>query len=178
MWLVPGVRFTFQGSDLRTVLTALGVYLFLSAFEEVGFRGYPMRRLLHVFDTWPALLIVAPVFVLYHISLGWGLLPALLGTGVGSLLFGMASIAARKGLAFPIGVHAGWNLATWSLNSQGGPGLWRMTFPANLAQRVQTVGFVAYVVFMAMGIALLSYWNRRPLPLPIEDGANLEATPK
>jgi membrane protease YdiL (CAAX protease family) len=173
-WLVPGVRIAFQGFSLRTVLAALGLYLFLAAYEEVGFRGYPMRRLQGVFGTWPTLLIVAPVFALYHISLGWGLLPALLGTGVGSFLFGVAAIAARRGLAFPIGVHAGWNLATWSLDNQGASGLWKMTFPADLAQRVQTVGLVAYVAFMTLGIALLSYWNRRPML--IEDRANLEAT--
>jgi uncharacterized protein len=158
-WLVPGVQFVRVGSALLPVLTAAALSLLLATYEEVGFRGYPMRRLLQAFGVWPTLFIVAIAFVLYHISMGWELVPALLGTGVGSLLFGMAAIAARRGLAFPIGVHAGWNIATWSLNE--GAGIWKMTVPSQLAHRVQVTGFAVYVACMFFGIALLKLWRKR-----------------
>jgi hypothetical protein len=132
----------------------------LAAYEEISFRGYPMRRLLQSFGVWPTLLSVALVFAFYHIFLGWKPLPALIGTGTGSLLFGMAAVAARQGLAVPIGVHAGWNFATWSLGV-GGTGIWKMTFPAALTERVQVVGMCVYVMCMLLGMMLLWFWSRR-----------------
>jgi uncharacterized protein len=159
-WLVPGVRFLRAEMSFPRVASAIGLYLVLAACEEIGFRGYPMRRLLRSFGLWPTLAIVAAVFVLYHLSLGWGLLPALLGTGAGSLLFAMAAVAARRGLAFPIGVHAGWNFATWSLGA-GGAGIWKMNFPANVTERVQVVGMCAYLACMAFGTTLLWFCSRR-----------------
>jgi membrane protease YdiL (CAAX protease family) len=158
-WLVPGVEFDFKGSDIRSILTSAVLFLALSAYEEIGFRGYPLVRLLPSFGIWPTLLLIAPMFALYHVAMGWALAQAVVGTGVGSLLFGMAAIAARRGLAFPIGVHAGWNFTTWCLTSGIGP--WKMAFPSALAHRVQTVGMVAYVVCMLFGTILLWLWAQR-----------------
>jgi membrane protease YdiL (CAAX protease family) len=159
-WLVPGVRFIRADRGILPVLSAAALFLVLAAFEEISFRGYPMRRLLQSFGVWLTLLFVAPVFVFYHIFLGWQLLPALIGTGTGSLLFGMAAVAARKGLAFPIGVHAGWNFMTWCLGV-GATGIWKMTFPSALTGRVQVVGMCAYVMCMLFGTMLLWFWSRR-----------------
>jgi len=159
-WLVPGVRFVRVEIGILRVISAIGLYLVLAAYEEISFRGYPMRRLLRSFGVWPTLLLIAPVFALYHIFLGWALIPALLGTGAGALLFGMAAIAARRGLAFPIGVHAGWNFTTWSLGV-GNAGIFQMTFPAVLAQRVQVIGMCAYLTCMLFGTMLLWLWSKR-----------------
>jgi membrane protease YdiL (CAAX protease family) len=159
-WLVPGVHFVRVSTTPSSFLAAVIVLFLLSACEEIGFRGYPLRRLLPVFGIWPTFLIVALVFAGYHLVMGWGLPQALFGTTAGSVLFSMAAVAARRGLAFPIGVHAGWNLATWSLNT--GDGFWQMTFAPGLTQRVQTTGMVSYLVCMLLGIVLLWSWNRRP----------------
>ena len=159
-WLVPGVRFLPVESSIPRVLSAMALYLVLAAYEEIGFRGYPMRRLLCSFGVWPTLLLIAPVFALYHIALGWSLFPALIGTGAGSLLFGMAAVASRHGLAFPIGVHAGWNFTTWSLGI-GGAGIWKMTFPEELTARVQVIGMCAYLTCMLLGTMLLWLWTMR-----------------
>jgi uncharacterized protein len=159
-WLVPGVRFERAEISILHIVSAIGLYLVLAAYEEIGFRGYPMRRLLSSFGVLPTLLLVALVFALYHIFLGWGLFPALIGTGAGSLLFGMAAVAARRGLAFPIGVHAGWNFTTWSLGV-GNAGIFKMTFPAVLTQRVQTIGMCAYLTCMLFGTTLLWFWSKR-----------------
>jgi membrane protease YdiL (CAAX protease family) len=157
-WLVPGVVVAFTPMSPRAVLDSALLYLLLAGFEEIAFRGYPLARLLPNFGIWPTLFLIAPIFVLYHLAMGWPLLQAAIGTGIGSLLFGMAAIAARQGLAFPIGVHAGWNFATWSLNSGDGP--WRMTFPTRLVSRAQTVGMILYVIFMLVGTAMLWTWTK------------------
>ena len=157
-WLVPGVRFGFKGTEIGQVLASVALFVLLASYEEIGFRGYPLARLLPSFGIWPTLLVIAPVFALYHIGMGWALVQALVGTGIGSLLFGMAAIAGKRGLALPIGVHAGWNFTTWCLTSGTGP--WRMTFPSYLSHRVQTVGMIMYVICMLVGTALLWCWTR------------------
>jgi hypothetical protein len=159
-WLVPGVRFVPTGISVSQVFFTIGIYLLLAAYEEIAFRGYPMRRLLCAFGVWPTLLLIAPVFALYHVVLGWGLLQALIGTGAGSIVFGMAAIASHRGLAFPIGVHAGWNLITWSLGI-GGVGIWKMSFPETMSGRVQVSGMVSYLTFMFLATMSLWFWKRR-----------------
>jgi membrane protease YdiL (CAAX protease family) len=67
-WLVPGVRFERTGISILSVVSAIGLYLVLAAYEEIGFRGYPMRQLLRSFGVWPTLLLIAPVFALYHLT--------------------------------------------------------------------------------------------------------------
>jgi len=158
-WLVPGVAFVYRPTATEPLLASVGLYLLLAAYEEIGFRGYPLARLLPSFGIWPTLLLIAPMFVCYHLSLGWPVVQAAIGTGVASLLFGMAAIAARQGLAFPIGVHAGWNFVTWCLTSGSGP--WKMTVPAQSANRVQAIATVVYVVCMLFGTTLLWLWTRR-----------------
>jgi uncharacterized protein len=160
-WLVPGVHFVRVSATPSSFLAAVILLFLLSACEEIGFRGYPLRRLMPVFGMWPTFLIVALVFAGYHLVMGWGLPQALIGVTAGSVLFSMAAVAARRGLAFPIGVHAGWNLGTWSLNNGSGDGVWQMTFAPDLTQRVQTIGMVSYLVCMLLGIVLLWSWNRR-----------------
>jgi uncharacterized protein len=165
MWLVPGVHFVRSSATPLSFLAAVILFVLLSAYEEIGFRGYPLRRLMPAFGMWRTFLIVAIVFAGYHLLMGWGLPQALIGTTAGSFLFSMAAVAARRGLAFPIGVHAGWNLATWSLNNGAGEGFWQITFAPDLAHRVQIVGMVSYLVCMLLGIVLLWFWNRRPGPV-------------
>jgi membrane protease YdiL (CAAX protease family) len=171
-WLVPGVEFGFKRTDVGPVFTSALLFLALSAYEEIGFRGYPLVRLLPSFGIWPTLLLIAPVFAFYHAAMGWDPVPAAVGTGVGSLLFGMAAIAARRGLAFPIGVHAGWNFTTWCLT--GGTGPWKMTIPSNLSHRVQTVGMIMYVVCMLFGTILLWLWTKRRASLSPDDLSRLD----
>lgn len=103
------------------------------------------------------------MFVVYHLSMGWPLVQAAIGTGVGSLLFGMAAIC-KRGLAFPIGVHAAWNFTTWCLMSGNGP--WKSTIPPRLVSRAQTVGMAVYVACMLMGTALLWIWNKQSQQQP------------
>jgi len=96
----------------------------LAVREELAFHGYPLQRLKSIFGIWGAQLIVAFVFAFEHVLGGstWQL--ALLGAGVGSLLFGMAAIATR-GLAMPIGLHAAWNIGDWIRGGKGSVGFWK-----------------------------------------------------
>jgi uncharacterized protein len=150
---VRWVRAPGVGSPGMT--TALLAYLALSFREELGFRGYPLRRLDRVFGLWAAQLFVAIAFAAEHKLGGSPWSQALLGPGVGSLLFGMVAIATR-GLAVGIGVHAAWNFGQWALGLKGGPGLWQGVVKEGLQESARRTGAVSY--FAVIGAATLAFW--------------------
>ena len=130
--------------------------------EELGFRGYPLHRLHRVFSLWTAQAIVALSFAVYHVWVGVPWRVALITTGTGSVLFGMAAMASR-GLAVPIGMHTAWNIGQWMIGLNGSPGLW--TVSPN--QRVRTTfGTVIYLVVAVFGILAFWLWHRYRLQRP------------
>jgi membrane protease YdiL (CAAX protease family) len=145
----PGVGFAATAVSLIT-------YVALSCREELGFRGYPLRRLERFFGLWGAQTIVALVFAAEHVAGGLPWSRALLGAGVGSLLFGMAAIATR-GLAVPIGLHAAWNFGDWMLGGKDSPGLWQVVADEGYQGRAQLVRTVAYLALI--GLATLAFWT-------------------
>jgi membrane protease YdiL (CAAX protease family) len=60
----PGVGFSDATITFFT-------YIALSCREELGFRGYPLRRLEQFFGLWGAQIIVALVFAAEHMAAGW-----------------------------------------------------------------------------------------------------------
>ena len=150
-----------EGVGFLNIVTSLIIYLLLSCREELAFRGYPLRRLNPVFGLWASQFIVSLVFALEHIAGGSTWLQALFGAGVGSLLFGMASIAT-KGLAVPIGLHAAWNFGDWLHGGKGSGGLWHPIGAEALRDRAELAGMTGYVVVMIS--ATLGFWwfYRRP----------------
>jgi membrane protease YdiL (CAAX protease family) len=134
-------------------------YLFLAAREELAFHGYPLRRLQGIFGVWGAQATIAAVFALEHMLGGWSLAQALWGAAIGSLLFGMASIATR-GLAVPIGMHAAWNVGDWLRGYKAEPGLWRPSIEAGFEAAATSAGVWCYVVVMALAIFAFWRWHR------------------
>ena len=130
-------------------------YLFLSAREELAFHGYPLRRLQVLLGVWGAQGTIAAVFALEHMAGGWSLAQALWGAGMGSLLFGMASIATR-GLAIPIGIHAAWNFGDWIRGNRSEPGAWRPEIDRGFEAATSWTGTWAYVAVMA--VATMGFW--------------------
>jgi hypothetical protein len=98
---------------------------------------------------------VAIAFALEHRLGGSPWTQAVFGAGVGSLLFGMASIATR-GLAVPIGVHAAWNFGTWLLGMKGQGGVWRQIVEPGNEQGAEIFGMAAYVA--VLGTATFLFW--------------------
>ena len=97
-------------SEINMILSIWAIVL-TAAAEEIAFRGYALWRLLRLIGFWPAQLIVAALFALSHLTLGgYTLLPALVGTVTGSILYG-AAFTRTRGLAAPIALHSGWNIA-------------------------------------------------------------------
>jgi membrane protease YdiL (CAAX protease family) len=150
------VRWSFEPeAGCSTAVIVLAAYLALACREELSFHGYPLRRWEQRFGVWGAQLFVALVFALEHRLGGWRWSQAAFGAGVGSVLFGMASIATR-GLAVPIGMHAAWNFGTWLLGTKGQPGVWRGIVEPSDQARADLAGTLAYVILA--GLATLAFW--------------------
>jgi uncharacterized protein len=148
-WIRAGeVEFTAAGVPLLA-------YLVLSCREELAFHGYPLRRLDWFFGPYIAQLLVAIVFALEHVVGGYSWTNAFLGAAVGSLLFGMASLAT-KGLAVPIGLHAAWNFGSWVLGGKETSGLWNLVIEQDFRDRVELVQMISYLVVVTL--ATFAFW--------------------
>lgn len=129
-------------------------YLLLACREELAFHGYPLRRLDRLFGMAVAQVAIAVVFAFEHRLGGWTWTNAA-ASGMGSLLFGMASLAT-EGLAVPIGLHAAWNIGQWIAGEKEIPGVWTAVVDPNAASSVERAGMISYLVLF--GVAILAFW--------------------
>jgi Type II CAAX prenyl endopeptidase Rce1-like len=120
--------------------------------EELGFRGYPLRTLVPGLGLWPAQAIVAVAFSLCHLAFGWSWTTILLGVIPSALLFGMAAIASR-GLAVPIGLHAGVNLAQSSMSGNSSWGFWKLAMDDQARGRITALSPISGVA-VTVGVML------------------------
>ena len=128
-------------------------FLSTSCMEELGFRGYALRRLAGRRGPWPAVWLTAVAFGLSHLLYGWDMRTIALGVIPGGLLWGMSALATR-GLAVPIGLHAAWNFASWSAGSRAETGLLQMIVEDDALERTQAVGAASYLsIFGALTVA-------------------------
>lgn len=148
---LTGVGGIAPGVVISAVLSTLA----LACMEELGFRGYPLRTLVLGFGLWPAQGIVAVAFGLCHFAFGWSWQAILLGVIPSALLFGMAAIASR-GLALPIGLHTGLNLAQSSLRDNSSWGFVALVMNDRVRDRVGKVSpLIGTVVVL---LAMLGFW--------------------
>jgi hypothetical protein len=130
-------------------------FLSTSCMEELGFRGYTLRRLTRRMGPWPAVLLTAVAFGLSHLAYGWNMQTIALGVVPAGLLWGMSAIATR-GLAVPIGLHAAWNFANWSAGGRAETGLLHMIVEEDVLGRTQAVGTASYLSIL--GALTLAFW--------------------
>jgi len=159
IYTVTGTRWVWAPeASIGGVILVLFGFVAGSCAEELGFRGYPLRRLEKVFGLWIAQAIVAMTFIFYHVALGWPWANAILGTGAGSLLFGMAAIASR-GLAIPIGLHAAWNFADWTIGGKESAGLWKSVTEHGRPSFLPSE--ISFLAVTGLGIVVFSLWHQR-----------------
>jgi membrane protease YdiL (CAAX protease family) len=144
-----------EGPGAGAIAATLLTFVLLACREELAFRGYPLRRLYSLIGLWGSQLIVALVFAAEHVAGGSTWMQAILGAGVGSLLFGMAAITTR-GLAVPIGLHAAWNFGDWMHSGKGAGGLWHPIILEDYRNRADQSAWAGYVVVMLL--ATLIFW--------------------
>jgi membrane protease YdiL (CAAX protease family) len=82
--------------------------LYGNSVEELIFRGYGFERLIAGIGHWKAQLVTAIAFAVFHIANGWPWQVALVGTTIGSLLFGLVFVR-WQGVPAAAGVHVAAN---------------------------------------------------------------------
>jgi membrane protease YdiL (CAAX protease family) len=103
---IPWVR--NPSFSLATAGFSLVWLLVENGMEELVFRGYSFERLISVIGHWRAQLLTALLFAAFHIVNGWSWPVALVGTTIGSLLFGLVFVRWQS-VPAAVGVHAAGN---------------------------------------------------------------------
>ncbi len=131
------------------------LYLLVACREELAFRAYPLRSLVRVLGSWKGQLIIAIIFSLEHLISGMTWKMAILGSGTGAILFGIAALKT-KGIALPIGLHTAWNFGQWSWGFKNMPGILEAVVKKGYESRVENNGLLAYL--FVMGLAILVFY--------------------
>ena len=99
-----------RNAGFRPDQAAWSLLFLLSAngVEELVFRGYGFERMISAIGHWPAQIVTALVFALFHVLHGWSWNAALVGTTLGSILFGLVFVRWRS-VPAALGVHAAGN---------------------------------------------------------------------
>lgn len=122
LWLTPVMVVSVSNLNVfDAVVIAFFALLMLSVMEEVAFRGYLLKKLESVVGIRGAIYVTSIAFGLYH-----GLtVDSLTGPAVWGLWYGVLAYWS-KGLAIPIGFHAGVNLvqALFSQKERWASGFW------------------------------------------------------
>lgn len=142
------------------LLAVLGIFA-LATMEEVGFRGYPLQVLMASIGFWRAQILVALAFALSHLAFGWHWLVVVIGVLPAALLFGVAA-ARSGGLALPIGLHAGLNLARVAAGEREPAILYTLSAGADVQQRLGAVALALGVLITLVATLLLWRWYTRP----------------
>ena len=148
------LRLTRGIASSGTIVILGCTFLALACMEELGFRGYALRTLVRATGMWRAQTIVAVAFGLSHLAFGWSGINILLGVIPFALLFGIAATSSR-GLALPVGIHAGVNFAQWAVSENSG--VWKLVCNDQLRPRVGLLSRIISIA-VALFVALL-FWR-------------------
>ena len=149
-----GFSLTVAGFSLLWLLSS-------NAVEELIFRGYSFERLIAAIGHWPAQILTALLFALFHIINGWDWKVALVGTTIGSLLFGLVFVRWQS-VPAAVGVHASVNWVRDLLLLD--PPTPKTVFgPVSVRSWMSLDKFTAGVVFNAIIVlaCVLMWWSIR-----------------
>ena len=128
----------------------------LAWMEELAFRGYTFRRLDEGLSLWPAQVITAVAFAVYHVLGDWTWTGAFVGPFVWSFVFGLAAFYTR-GIAMPLGIHLTLNIAQRLTGmNKTDASLWELSYPPEATQTLIThtddVGLGLHILVFAIAV--------------------------
>ncbi|MES2378692.1 MAG: type II CAAX endopeptidase family protein [Bacteroidota bacterium] len=141
------------------ILSSFLLFLLAALREELVFRSYALTRLKVSLGPTACMSIITVIFILEHVATGMPLVTAIVGSGMGALLFCYAALRT-KGLALPLGLHGAWNFGQWMLGFKGRPGIWQAMTDHAFAAQVQTIGLAAFVLVIAVSIIGIHYFYK------------------
>lgn len=147
--------------DPHQLVTVLTLYALLATREELAFHGWPFRLLASSWGALGAQVVVAILFAVEHTVGGVPVSQAILGAGIGSLVFG--AVALRTGgVAMPIGLHLAWNLGDWARGGKDATGILTSAVDRGYEAFLNHVSLAAYVAVMLPVSLLLVMVQRGP----------------
>ncbi len=146
--------------SITEIFLPLLLYFLVACREELAFRSYPLRTLNISLGPVLALIIIAVVFILEHVAGGmtWG--TAILGSGAGAFLFGVAALKT-KGLALSLGLHSAWNFGQWMFGFKNRAGIWEAIVEKGYESEVERVGMAAFLFVMGVAITGVYFFYRK-----------------
>lgn len=143
------------------ILLPLSLYFFVACREELVFRSYSLRSLDYSFSSAVALLFITVIFVLEHVVAGMTWKMAVIGSGLGGILFGLSALKTR-GLALPLGLHSAWNLGQWMTGFKNKPGVWNAVVEKGYERETENVSLAAFVSVMLLAIiGIVLFYKRK-----------------
>ena len=140
-----------QSTTVVEIILSLLLYLLVACREELVFRSYSLRSLNYSLSSGLALLIITIIFILEHVAAGMTWKMAIIGSGLGGILFGLSALKT-KGLALSLGLHSAWNFGQWSMGFKGKPGIWEGVAEKGYESRAESIGLAAFVLVMVLAI--------------------------
>jgi membrane protease YdiL (CAAX protease family) len=144
---------------LQIVLPLL-LYFFVACREELVFRSYSLRSLDYSFSSAVALLFITVIFILEHVVAGMTWKMAIIGSGMGGILFGLSSLKSR-GLALPLGLHSAWNFGQWTTGFKNKPGVWNAVVEKRYETETENISLAAFVFVTLLAIIGIVLFYRR-----------------
>lgn len=146
--------------EVMGIVLPLLLYLLIACREELVFRSYALRSLNYSMGPALALTIITIIFILEHVVAGMSWKMAIIGSGTGGILFGVAALKT-KGLALPLGLHSAWNFGQWSLGFKNKPGIWESVVEKGYELKTENIGLGAFIFVMALTIIGISIFYKR-----------------
>lgn len=137
------------------------LYFFIACREELVFRSYSLRSLTYSFSSAVALLFITVIFILEHVVAGMTWEMAIIGSGLGGILFGLSALKTR-GLALPLGLHSAWNFGQWMVGFKNKPGVWNAVVEKGYETETENISLAVFVLVMSLaiiGIILFYKWK-------------------
>jgi uncharacterized protein len=158
------LRFFFlPGTTALQIIIPFLLYLFVACREELVFRSYFLRRLDYSFPSPVALLVMIIIFIAEHVLAGMEWKMAVIGSGLGGLLFGVAALKTR-GLALPIGLHSAWNFGQWMVGFKNKGGVWTAVVEKGYERETENISLAAFALVMLLAITgVLRFYRSKTL---------------
>ena len=137
------------------------LYFLVACREELVFRSYSLRSLAWSLSPAVALTIVTVIFILEHVMAGSTWKMAVIGSGFGGILFGVAALKT-KGLSLPLGLHFAWNFGQWMVGFKNASGVWNAVVEKGFETETENISLAAFAVVMLLSISgLISFYKRK-----------------
>lgn len=131
------------------------LYLFIAIREELSFRTYILWRLTDKMGQTVSIICVTVLFVFEHLIAGTEIKNSLIGSGMGALLFCIATLRTGN-IALATGLHFAWNTSQWILGFKDGSGIYIETVAQSNEYYAEMVAYSSYCAVMILGIIMVT----------------------